>query len=372
VNEILQTHSTSLEKFGIQRASDAVVDSQPSTSHDSQLSATAAKDYERLNAEQKEAVDRILSAVRGECDTRCFFIDGPGGTGKTFIYNTMCGLLRSDADSVIAVAWTGIATNLLIGGRTVHSRFKLPLDLDSFRSCGIKTNSKEADAIRKSKLIIWDEAPMAPAKALEAIDTCLQNIMRNKLDFGGKLVVLGGDFRQCLPVVRHGSKSACIKSCLQFSRLWSLFAQNIIHLTTNMRTGDGEQLFADWLLKHGNGELNDKKDDVDLSNVKPESPLVTGSLTDDIFGDRIDTSDCNRLAEKVILCPLNEDTLKINDAIMQRIDGHEHVYESIDCIASDSDEDKINFPIEYLYSLTPTGLPPHILKLREGVVIMLL
>ena len=282
----------------------------------------------------------------------------------------MCGLLRSDAESVIAVAWTGIAANLLIGGRTVHSRFKLPLDLDSFRTCGIKTNSKEAEEIRRSKLIIWDEAPMAPATALEAVDTCLKDIMRNKLDFGGKVVVLGGDFRQCLPVVRHGSKSACIKSCLQFSKLWSLFGHNIIHLKTNMRTGSGEQLFADWLLKLGNGELNDKNDDVDLTNFKPETPLVTGSLTDVIFGDRIDTSDCDRLADNVILCPLNEDTLKINDAIVQRIDGREQVYESIDCIASDSEEDKISFPMEYLYSLT--GLPPHVLKLREGVVVMLL
>jgi len=57
---------------------------------------------------------------------------------------------------VIPVVWTGIAAMLLPGGRTVHSRFKLPLILTDTSVSSLKFNSKEASAIRKSKLIIWD------------------------------------------------------------------------------------------------------------------------------------------------------------------------------------------------------------------------
>jgi hypothetical protein len=56
-------------------------------------------------------------------------------------------------------------------------------------------------------LIIWDEAPMINKYAFEAVNRCLQDIMREvdprnaDLLFGGKIVVFGGDFRQILPVV---------------------------------------------------------------------------------------------------------------------------------------------------------------------------
>ena len=60
--------------------------------------------------------------------------------------------------------------------------------------------------IRMAKLIIWDEALMAKKYAIEAVDRTLQDIMGNKEPFGGKVVVLGGDFRQVLPVVPRATR----------------------------------------------------------------------------------------------------------------------------------------------------------------------
>jgi len=331
----------------------------------------AKKNYDDLNLHQKHAVDSILDAVHGTSIQRCFFLDGPGGTGKTFVYNTLCGLLAADNLSVIAVAWTGIAANLLlIGGRTVHSQFKLPLNLTAYKTCNIKTKSQEADTIRRARLIIWDEAPMAPGSALSAINICLQDVMRNKEPFGGKVIVLGGDFRQCLPVIRHGCRSAYIKASLKHSALWIHFEPNIIRLTTNMRTGVGAPEFAKWLLELGDGKHNND-DNINLSGYS-ESCVTKESLVTELFGHKVDTTDTKKLASRVILCPLNEDTFDINDEVVQLIDGDEHVYESVDTVNSEDGEDINNFPTEYLYSLTPTGLPPHILKLRKGVIIMLL
>ena len=55
-----------------------------------------------------------------------FFLDAPGGTGKSFVINL---LLAKNKKRVLAVASSGIAATLLQGRRTAHSTFKLLLDL---------------------------------------------------------------------------------------------------------------------------------------------------------------------------------------------------------------------------------------------------
>ena len=85
-------------------------------------------DYPRTTREQKGIIDTIIAAVdagRGGL----FFIDGPGGTGKTFVENLMLARVRSRHHVALAVASSGIASILLAGGRTSHSRFKIPLDI---------------------------------------------------------------------------------------------------------------------------------------------------------------------------------------------------------------------------------------------------
>ena len=98
---------------------------------------------------------------------------------------------------------------------------------------------------------------------------------------------------------------------MQFSRLWHLFVPNIIHLSTNMRTGSNEIAFADWLLQLGNGDLNNRHGDLELRDFKPNI-LETGSLVDSIFG--------------------------------KTVESDEYIHESVDSIASEAEEDKISFP----------------------------
>jgi len=111
---------------------------------------------------------------------------------------------------VLAVASSGITSLLLLGSRTAHSRFKIPIDLHDESTCNITQQMKVAELVRKADLIIWDEAPIMYRRAFEAIDRTLCDLMQ--LDdaqvirkiFGGKTVVLGGDFRQILPVIPKG------------------------------------------------------------------------------------------------------------------------------------------------------------------------
>jgi len=61
--------------------------------------------------------------------------------------------------------------------------------------------------LKEIDIYIWDEAPMAPRYALEIMDRTLRDIMNNYSPFGGKIVLLGGDFRQLLPIKVHGTRS---------------------------------------------------------------------------------------------------------------------------------------------------------------------
>ncbi|XP_019433302.1 PREDICTED: uncharacterized protein LOC109340169, partial [Lupinus angustifolius] len=102
---------------------------------------------------------------------------------------------RSIGQIVLATATSGIATTLLPGGQTAHSRFKIPLNLDSSSVYSISKQSDLAKLITQASAIVWDEALMVNKYALEAIDQTLRDIIGCDAPFGGKVVILGGDFR---------------------------------------------------------------------------------------------------------------------------------------------------------------------------------
>lgn len=103
----------------------------------------------------------------------------------------------------MAVALSGIAATLLDGGRTVHSSFKLPLNIQNNHEamCIIKKQSSMAKALKTCKIIIWDECTMAHKHSLEALNRTLEDLKNNDKLFGGTLILLSGDFRQTLPVI---------------------------------------------------------------------------------------------------------------------------------------------------------------------------
>ncbi len=79
---------------------------------------------------------------------------------------------------MLAVASSGIASLLLPGDRTAHSRFKIPIDLHDESTCNITQQMKVAKLVRKTDIIIWDEAPMMHRWAFEAVDCTLRDLMQ--------------------------------------------------------------------------------------------------------------------------------------------------------------------------------------------------
>ncbi|XP_076881582.1 uncharacterized protein LOC143529741 [Bidens hawaiensis] len=191
----------------------------------------------------------------------------------------------------------GISSLLLEGGRTAHSRFLIPINLTKDSQCQVNGNTDDFELLKKTSLIIWDEAPMIHKHAFEVLDRTLKDVMNVDLGntsgslFGGKVVVLGGDFRQILPVVQNGTRNDCVNATISSSYIWSNC--KVLKLTKNMRLIVGSQMsntleikqFADWLLDIGQGNLGGPNDGEATISI-PENLLIKDSL--DPMSDLID------------------------------------------------------------------------------------
>ncbi len=176
--------------------------------------------------------DSVLQAVE-EKQGGVFFVNGCAGVGKTFLYRVILARVRSQRKIALAVAGSGIAALLLDGGRTAHSRFRIPVNCEVESACFIRTNSALAELLRETSAIIWDEAPTCHRFTIEVLDRTLQDVMKSDQPFGGIVVVLGGDFRQTLPVIPKGKREDIAGVTLPRSHLW--LHVTFTNLTDNMR-----------------------------------------------------------------------------------------------------------------------------------------
>ena len=86
------------------------------------------------------------------------------------LQNTVLRRVRNDSKVAIAVASSGIASILLQGGRTAHSRFKIPLNATAQSSCSVSKKSNLVDLFVVTKLIFRDEILMQNRYDIEAVD----------------------------------------------------------------------------------------------------------------------------------------------------------------------------------------------------------
>ncbi|XP_024009930.1 ATP-dependent DNA helicase PIF1-like [Eutrema salsugineum] len=338
-----------------------------------------------VTGEQRSVYDEILEAVN----------KNKGGSA-----------LRSQGDVVLKVASSGIAALLLEGGRTAHSRFAIPIVVNKFTFCSIKKESNLADLIRIAKLIIWDEALMMSKDCFETLDRTMRDILEVDKPFGDKVIVLGGDFRQILPVIPNAGKTEILMATLNSSPLWHKC--RVLRLTQNMRliAGDNSRAmleraaFTKWILDIGDGTINDDgsgeavidiPDDLLIKDCK--DPIKT--IVKEIYGSSFSKeTDPKFFQDCAILSLRNDDVDTINDYMLSKLSGVERTYLSCDSI--DTTEEVVNYndasevpsesvasknkgdsnnmiyTEEFLNSIKMSGFPNHVLKLREDTPVMLL
>ncbi|KAL3628077.1 hypothetical protein CASFOL_028179 [Castilleja foliolosa] len=345
-----------------------------------------------LNSDQRQVYDCILSSYRTNSQI-LLFVYGHGGTGKTFLWKTIISFFRSLGKVVLAVAASGIASLLLPSGRTAHSRFKIPLDITDQSICHIKKGTHLAELLNETLLIIWDEAPMSDRRCLECLDKTLRDIANNaERPFGGKSILLGGDFRQTLPVKVKCTRSEIIDATLPKSYLWQHF--KIFELHENMRlkvhTDDTEPSedvveFASWLLQIGDGLLGDP-DINDVHSTRlikiPAQYLIDGvdNRLESLIHFIYDASILNNpspeiLSTRAIVCPTNENSNEINKLVMTMTPGQCQIYKSHDVMVphgTNKEDLEPLYPQEYLNQLTFPGIPPHELPLKVNTPVILI
>ena len=81
-------------------------------------------------------------------------MEAKGGTGNTFCLATIISKLRGLGKIVLAMAVSAQAACLFDGGRTAHSKLKIPIDLDDTKRCNFKEKSVTAKLIKEAALLM--------------------------------------------------------------------------------------------------------------------------------------------------------------------------------------------------------------------------
>ena len=350
-----------------------------------QLTISLQDTVPKFNQEQSLFFNDVMRAVQQK-ESFLAFIDARGGCGKTFLLNAVLAAVRTlDGDGCVALAMatTGIAANLLSLGRTFHSRLKAPLSVSADSMLQISAQSSLAKLVRMAKLLLIDESTMLDRFQLEALDRSLKDMMSCEKPFGGKIIILAGDFRQCLPVVPGANRAATVRQCINQSYLWKHF--DIYHLTENLRvkaSGDPKlEEFDRWTVSVGNG--NDLDGRVQISRTMI-TQIIPNSKENPKNEENCMKKFCrivfpnlesnlkkpNWLVGRTLLAPTNREVDSLNSVIQGMITGKSIVLQSADTL--ENPEDSFRFNTEYLNTLKPNGFPPHMLTLKPGMPLMIL
>lgn len=330
----------------------------------------------RLSADQTVIFDYVAKLLSDtnfrDANKTAIFVDGPAGTGKTYLLKLISSYVRGNLKGVVlCTASSAIAAQNYEGGSTAHSMFKFPIDLlDDLGYWSITNGSQRAELISNATLIIYDEAPMAHKYLIHLLDRSLRDLMRNEKIFGGKIVIFAGDFRQIPPVVVSAkTNSDILNASVKTSTLWIQI--KTFALVTSQRCKDDLE-FADFLLKLGSNELATVSVDlnthsmVELSGIDIVTEL--NDLIDFVFPFIDEPSAC---IHRAILCTRNDAVREINNIILDRLQGDLLHFYSVDKFENE-ESDQFFLGPDMLNELNPKGIPVYDLQIKIGCVCMII
>ena len=208
-----------------------------------------------LNADQARVFERVKSHLEHQAlhenDTcKCtdfkplhMFVSGVGGTGKSFLIETIRALVsriwdncNDDGRPVCAVsAPTGLAA-FNVGDVTIHRVLQLPIEHEG-RAAGYWKLGKDSlkvmrASLSKLRLLIIDEISMVSGLNLAYIHLHLDEIFAKDKWFGGMNVLFVGDILQ-LPLVNGGPVFEYISKKSITNKLGCMTSVNILQVCVN-------------------------------------------------------------------------------------------------------------------------------------------
>jgi len=160
-----------------------------------------AKNEFMLDQEQQHAVEAMLSG-------RNVFLSGRAGTGKSKVIEEF---KRRCSKNLVCLAPTGQASRH-IGGVTIHSFFHLNLDLLPAQKSIIDVNYNLI--LANTEVFIIDEISMVSSAMFNLLDHILRNApgTTRNTPFGGKQMIVAGDFCQLPPVIPDLTIRQCMEN----------------------------------------------------------------------------------------------------------------------------------------------------------------
>jgi hypothetical protein len=168
-------------------------------------------DYESLNEKQKKIFNRVESHYKNvltgiQVEALRIIVMGTAGTGKSYLIKAIRERLHVMAerskDPVIVNAPTGVAA-FNISGATIHSTLSIPIfNKKSYELDGNRLKQLQ-ERLQNVIYIIIDEKSMVGRRMIGIIDIRLRQAFPESKDkpFGGRSIILFGDFGQLPPVL---------------------------------------------------------------------------------------------------------------------------------------------------------------------------
>lgn len=255
-----------------------------------------------LDADQRRALDAYARGAN-------VFITGSAGCGKSALLRVL--LKRADAAGTryAATASTNLAA-LAVGGTTLHAFAGLRLDseplADVYTRLGKGYMSRHRRLVRETRVLFIDEISMTSDVLLERASDVVNWVCAKRhvvapdaRPFGGKQLVVVGDFMQLPPVRRGGERFA-----FQSTRVWAAAAFEVVQLRQPHRQSADVRFFA-MLQRLRFGEHT--PDDVAMLRSRLVAPGTD--------------------VRAVTLCPLRANVDDINRARLAQLDAaSEHMY----------------------------------------------
>ena len=269
----------------------------------------------KLSNEQQDALDLMLSGKN-------VFLTGEAGTGKSTILRKFREQCQREC---VFLAPTGIAA-INIAGSTLHSFFMLKPGLLTEDSLEDISNKSKKALIRKTKVIVIDEISMVRSDIFNAIDIRLRSLadFRHKdKPFGGKQLILVGDFFQLPPVVKSGLEEDYLFNELGGiyafqTPLWKNAKFKCVFLKTVHRQ-QNDNLFLSILnhLRHGDLENND----ISLPDSTERVNVLEALSRSCVNQPELEH-------EPVNLCTTNRETQTLNAYHKSRISGDNFIFKA--------------------------------------------
>ena len=141
----------------------------------------------KLDSKQQNALELMLGGKN-------VFLTGKAGTGKTAViheFDRLCG------KGLVKLAFTGAAAQNICGS-TVHSTFNFPTGV--LHADNLRINQRMRNFFSAVDVLLVDEVSLVRSDCFNAMDLTIRKALDTNIPFGGKQIVVVGDYCQLSPV----------------------------------------------------------------------------------------------------------------------------------------------------------------------------